>query len=122
MEQKVHFEFGNRRSEPVSLVFTTPPSLVNMQTELVSPSYTQLLPRTLEGIQQRLVGLPGTRITFGFTFSKELESATIAWDNGEVLPLETVGRFASINLLHDQPRKRPCKPRAFMASRWITHW
>ena len=76
-----------------------------MQTELVYPGYTGLLPRPMEGIQQRLLGLPGTRMTLGFTFSKDLESATITWDDGQELPLETVGRFASTNLIHNQTRQ-----------------
>ena len=86
-------------------MFTTPPTLVNMQTELIYPGYTGLLPRPLEGIQQRLLGLPGTRMTLGFTFSKDLESATITWDDGQELPLEDVGRFASTGLIHNQTRQ-----------------
>ncbi len=104
-DQRLYFQFGERKTEPIHLVFTTSPTLVNMQTELVYPGYTGLLPRPLEGIQQRLLGLPGTRMTLGFTFSKDLESATITWDDGQELPLETVGRFASTNLVHNQSRQ-----------------
>jgi hypothetical protein len=104
-EHRLYFRFGERQTEPIHLVFTTAPTLVNMQTELVYPGYTGLLPRPLEGIQQRLLGLPGTRMTLGFTFSKELESATITWPDGQELPLETVGRFASTNLVHNQTRQ-----------------
>ena len=101
----LHFEFGERRAPEVSLVFTALPILVNMQTELIYPSYTRMLPRTLEGIQQRILGLGGTRITLGFTFSKELESAILTWDDGEVLPLDLMGRFASISVLHSRDRR-----------------
>lgn len=99
------FEFGERQSKEVVLVFTTLPVLVNMQTELIYPTYTRMLPRSLEGVQQRLMGLPGTQITLGFTFSKELASATIDWDDGEDLPLDTLGRFATVSLLHHRQRR-----------------
>jgi hypothetical protein len=76
-----------------------------MQTELVYPSYTRLLPRSLESVQSRLLGLSGTRMTLGFTFSKDLESAVITWDDGQTLPLETVGRYATIGLMHNRARQ-----------------
>ena len=101
----VQFGFGSRQTKPIECIFTTAPSLVNMQTEIVPPNYTGQLPRSLEGVQQRLLGLPGTRMTLGFTFSKELESALITWDDGQKLPLETVGRFASVGLVHQQARQ-----------------
>jgi hypothetical protein len=106
-ELTVHFEFGQRESEPVVLVFTSPPSLVNMQTELIYPGYTRLLPRSLEGVQQRLVGLSGTRMVLGFTFSKELEEAAITWigEDAKPLVLETSGRFATVELLHQRVRQ-----------------
>lgn len=97
-------EFGERRTEAMTVVFTTMPALVNMQTELVYPTYTRQLPRTLEGVQPRILGLEGTRITLGFTFSKELESAQLAWDDGSTLPLDTVGRYASISMVHNRTR------------------
>jgi hypothetical protein len=101
---KLHFEFGERKTEGLDLIFTTRPSLANMQTELVYPSYTRMLPRTLEGIQQRLLALTGTRISLGFTLSKELESAVITWEDGEELPLEVLGRFATVSLMHSKAR------------------
>lgn len=104
-EYKLKFEFGDRETDSLAMIFTTPPTLVNMQTEVVPPSYTRLMPRTLEGIQQRLLGLPGTGMTLGFTFSKDIESAAITWDDGEVLPLEVLGRFASIGFQHNQERR-----------------
>jgi hypothetical protein len=104
-EYKLKFEFGERETDSLAMIFTTPPTLVNMETEIVPPGYTRLMPRTLEGIQQRLLGLPGTGMTLGFTFSKDLESATITWDDGEVLPLEVLGRFASIGFLHNRERR-----------------
>jgi hypothetical protein len=99
------FEFGTRRTAEIRLLFTARPVLVNMQTELIYPAYTRLLPRTLEGIQTRIVGLAGTRVTLGLTYSKTLESAVITWDDGETLPLEVVGRFASTSLLHTRDRR-----------------
>lgn len=103
-EHVIHFEFGDRRTPDMTLIFTLPPTLVNMQTELVYPLYTRLLPRSLEGVQSRLLGLPGTRMTLGFTFSKELASAELTWDDGQKLPLETTGRFATVSLLHTRER------------------
>ena len=107
-ELTVHFAFGDRQSEPLVMVFTTPPALVNMQTELISPAYTRLLPRSLDGVQQRLVGLPGTRMILGFTFSKDLDDASLTWlgEDGKPLSLETSGRFATIELLHGQRPRR----------------
>jgi hypothetical protein len=104
-EKVVRFQFGEQLTDDITLVFTTPPSLVNMQTELIYPTYTRLLPRSLEGVQQRLLGLPGTRMTLGFTFSKDLASAEIAWDDGQTLPLEVTGRFATVSLMHSKPRQ-----------------
>jgi len=100
----LRFEVGEHRSEDVTLIFTTPPALLNMQTELVYPAYTRQPPRSLEGVQQRLLALPGTRITLGFTFSKELESATITLD-GSPLSLEVVGRYATISLVQGKSRQ-----------------
>ena len=104
-EHRVHFEFGRRKSGEVRLVFADRPALENMQTELVYPPYTRMLPRTLEGMQERLFALAGTRITLGFTFSKALARASLTFDDGEELPLETVGRFASTAIVHSRPRR-----------------
>ena len=104
-EYRIHFEFRDRKTDEVHLIFTALPVLENMQTELVYPPYTRLLPRDLEGIQDRFVGLAGTRMTLGFTFSKELQSATLTWEDGEELPLDMVGRFASISLVHTRERR-----------------
>ncbi len=97
-EQVLTFEVGDKKSDNVTLTFAAPPALVNMQTELVYPPYTNLPPRPLENVQQRLLALPGTRITLGFTFSKELESATFTWDDKKEHTLEVVGRYATISL------------------------
>jgi hypothetical protein len=104
-EHVLFFEIGERKTDDVTLIFTTPPTLVNMQTELVYPAYTRLPPRSLESVQQRLLALSGTRITLGFTFSKELETAAITWDDGSNLPLEIVGRYATVSLLHTRARQ-----------------
>ena len=106
-EMVFHFEFGRRQSEDVTLVFTTPPALVNMQTELIYPAYTRVMPRSLEGVQQRLTGLPGTRMLLGFTFSKEIEGAELRWvgEDASPLRLETSGRFATVELLHQRQRR-----------------
>jgi hypothetical protein len=100
-----HFEFGQRRTPEVSIVFAAPPVLVNMQAELSYPVYTRLLPKTFEGVQERFMGLPGTRIRLDFTFSKELESATLTWEDSQTLPLEVVGRYASVVIAHTQARR-----------------
>ena len=104
-ERELYFEFGNRKTESIRLVFTTKPVLENMETELVYPSYTRILPRTVEGIQEKLLGLPGTKMTLGFSFSKELVRASFTWDNDEELPLEVVGRFAMTSLIHHRNRE-----------------
>ncbi|MFM8635415.1 MAG: hypothetical protein ACKOEX_11510 [Planctomycetia bacterium] len=102
---RARFAFGSRATDDRELIFTTPPGLVNMQTEIIAPSYTGQLPRTLEGVQQRLLGLPGTRLALGFTFNKDLESAEITWDDGQTLPLEVTGRFVTAGLVHTQARR-----------------
>ena len=104
-EHDLHFEFGNRRSDHILLIFSDAPVLENMQTELVYPSYTQILPKTLEGIQERLLGLPGTKMTLGFNFSKDLTKATFTWDDGELLPLDVAGRFATTSIIHSRDRR-----------------
>ena len=78
--------------------------LENMQSELMYPAYTRMLPKRLEGIQDRFFGLPNTKITLGFTFWKDLRSAIFTWDNGEDLPLDVTGRFASTTIVHSQTR------------------
>lgn len=106
-EMHLRFDLAGRRTEEITLVFTNPPTLVNMQTELVYPAYTRLLPRSLDGVQQRLLALAGTQITLGFTFSKELQEAVLIWEGEDAppLPLSVVGRYATVNLLHRLPRK-----------------
>lgn len=104
-EQSVRFEFGQRRSAPVQVVFADDPVLENMQSELVYPAYTRMLPKGLEGVQTRFYCLAGTRITLGFTFSKDLAGAALNWDDGTSLPLEVVGRFAHTTLIHSQTRR-----------------
>jgi hypothetical protein len=112
-EYTASFEFGNRRSDELAVIFSRLPLLVNMQTELVYPAYTRLLPRSLEGIQPRLVGLPGTRMVLGFTFSKELEEASLVWEGEDARPLrlETSGRFATVEYLHQRRRRATLKVR-----------
>jgi hypothetical protein len=104
-EVRLHFDVAGRRSDAITLIFTNPPVLVNMQTELVYPAYTRLLPRSLEGVQLRLLALAGTQITLGFTFSKDLQEARLVWDDESEMPLSVVGRYATVNLLHRLPRK-----------------
>ncbi|OPZ27640.1 MAG: hypothetical protein BWZ02_01570 [Lentisphaerae bacterium ADurb.BinA184] len=103
-EWRVRFEFAKRISETVEVVFANPPVLEDMQAELVYPPYTRMLPRTVEGVQTRLFGLPGTRMTIGLTFSKTLSVATLTFDDGGELALDVVGRFASTSLVHSQAR------------------
>jgi len=100
----LRFRFGERTSDHVLVVFASAPMLENMQSELMYPAYTRSLPKSLEGIQDRFFGLPNTKITLGFTFSKELRSAIFTWDNGEELPLDVTGRFASTTIVHSQTR------------------
>ena len=101
---RLRFQFGERESGEITLVFSNAPLLENMQSEIIYPSYTRMLPRSLEGIQDRFFGLPNTKITLGFTFSKDLKAAEFTWDNGEKLPLDVAGRFASTTIVHSQTR------------------
>ena len=100
--RRVVFEFGRRpvRTEPVAIVFPTSPVIENMQIELVPPAYTRQPPRELNGVQTRIAGLPGTRVSLGLTFSKRLAGAAIRFDDGgEDIPLEIAGRFATIQFV-----------------------
>jgi hypothetical protein len=102
-EHRLQFDFGRRRSEELAVIFALPPALVNAQTELIYPTYTRLLPKDLEGLQDRLTALAGTKITMGFTFTKSIEQAALTWDSGERVPLFVGGRFASLELIHTRP-------------------
>jgi hypothetical protein len=104
-EYEVRFRFGRRVTAPMHLVFTTPPVIENMQTELTFPAYTRMVPKELEGVVDRITALPGTRVSMGFTFSKPLASAALTYDDGERVPLDVAGRFASISFLHTQERR-----------------
>ncbi|HUW31141.1 MAG TPA: hypothetical protein VM223_05965 [Planctomycetota bacterium] len=100
----LRFRFGERTSQHVLVVFASAPMLDNMQSELMYPAYTRMLPKSLEGIQDHFFGLPNTKITLGFTFTKDLRSAIFTWDDGEELPLDVTGRFASTTIVHSQTR------------------
>jgi len=102
---RVHFEFGDRKTREVVLVFTNAPLLENMQSELIYPAYTRMLPKPLEGVQDHFYALPKTRIVLGFTFSKPLKSAWFEWDDGsDAQQLDVSGRFASTSILHSRNR------------------
>ncbi len=106
--RRVRFEFGRRatRTEPVEIVFTTRPVIENMQIELVPPLYTRQPPRELVGVQTRVAGLPGTRVSLGLTFSKNITRATIRFGVGEPdIPLDVVGRFAAIQFVINENRR-----------------
>ena len=100
----LHFEFGGRRSDDIVVIFADDPVLENMQTELVYPRYTRMLPRSLEGVQDRILALAGTEVRLGFTFSKELKRAAFAWDDGQQTALEVRGRYAYTQLTHKTAR------------------
>lgn len=101
----MHFRFGDRTSEGIQLTFSDYPVVENMQTELVYPAYTRMLPRSLEGVQSRLHALRNTKITLGFTFSKQLQRAKLVWEDGEELPLDVTGRYASTTFVHTRNRR-----------------
>ena len=104
-EYRVRFAFGTRATEEITLVFAAAPVIENMQTELVYPLYTRLVPKEMDGIQDHITALSGTRVSMGFAFSKELNWAVMTFDDGERMPLDVVGRFASISFLHTQERQ-----------------
>jgi len=104
-EVRMRFAFGNRLTEEMNLVFAAAPVIENMQVELVYPAYTRLVPKETEGIQDRITALAGTRVSLGFSFSKTLASAVLTFDDGERIPLDVVGRFASVSLVHSLERR-----------------
>jgi hypothetical protein len=99
-EYRVRFAFGKRMTEEMTVVFTTTPMMENMQVELVYPLYTRLVPKESEGIVDRVTALPGTRVNMGFVFSKGLKSAVLTFDDTTRIPLDVVGRFASLSFVH----------------------
>jgi hypothetical protein len=106
--RRVVYEFGRRtvRTRPVEVVFTTAPVLEDMQIDTVPPVYTRQPPRELIGVQTRIAGLPGTRVSLGLTFSKSLAAASIRFDpDPEEIPLDVVGRFATIQLVISDGRR-----------------
>lgn len=103
-EYRIRLAFGKRISEEMHLVFTATPLIENMQVELVYPLYTRLLPKESEGIQDRFTALAGTRVNLGFVFTKALEAAELTFDDDSRLPLDVVGRFASVSFVHSQER------------------
>jgi hypothetical protein len=107
-EYRIRFVFGKRITEETHLVFATAPVIENMQTDLVYPLYTRLVSKTIEGVQDRITALPGTRVSLGFTFSKPVNSAVLTFDDGgtkEIVPLDVMGRFASLSLMHTIERR-----------------
>lgn len=105
-ERRVQFHFGERTSGEIVLIFADLPILENMQTELIYPAYTRMLPRSLEGVQDHLYCLARTTITLGFTFSKDLKTAELVWDDRKAPEaLKVVGRFASTSFtMPNRPR------------------
>ena len=103
-EYRIRLAFGKRVSEEMHLVFTSAPLIENMQVELVYPLYTRLLPKESDGIQDRITALAGTRVNLGFVFTKPLEAAELTFDDASRLPLDVVGRFASVSFVHSQDR------------------
>jgi hypothetical protein len=104
-EYEVRFRFGRRVTEPMQLIFAMPPVIENMQTELTYPAYTRMVPKELDGLQDRVTALPGTRVSMGFTFSKPLSWAVLTFEDGERIPLDVAGRFASLSFMHAQERR-----------------
>jgi hypothetical protein len=103
-EYRIRFAFGKRTTDAMKLVFTTSPMIENMQVELVYPVYTRLVPKETEGIVDRITALAGTRVNLGFVFSKPLKSAVLTFDDKTRIPLDVVGRFASVSFVHSIER------------------
>jgi len=103
-EYRIRFAFGKRTTDAMKLVFTTSPMIENMQVELVYPVYTRLVPKETEGIVDRVTALAGTRVNLGFVFSKPLRSAVLTFDDKIRMPLDVVGRFASVSFVHSLER------------------
>ena len=106
--RRMVFEFGRRtvRTRPVELLFTTAPVIEDMQIDLVPPAYTRQPPRELSGVQTRIAGLPGTRVSLGLTFSKSLAAAGLRFDaDPEEIPLDIAGRFATIQFVISEGRR-----------------
>jgi hypothetical protein len=103
-EYRIRFVFGKRTTEEMNLVFTTTPMIESMQAELVYPLYTRLVPKEMEGILDRITALTGTRVNLGFVFSKPLRSAVLTFEDKTRMPLDVVGRFASVSFVHSIER------------------
>ena len=104
-EYRIRFAFGKRVTDEMKLVFTTAPMIENMQVELVYPLYTRLVPKETEGLVDRITALAGTRVNLGFVFNKALKSAVLTFDDKSRMPLDVVGRFASVSFVHVQERR-----------------
>jgi hypothetical protein len=104
-QYRIRFAFGNRITAPMQLTFTTSPMIENMQVELVYPLYTRLMPKEIEGVVDRITALGGTRVNLGYVFNKALKSAVLTFEDGTNsmrMPLDVVGRFASISFVHSR--------------------
>lgn len=103
-QYRIRFEFGNRVTESMLVTFTTAPMIENMQIELVYPLYTRLVPKEIEGVVDRVTALAGTRVNMGYVFNKPLKSAVLTFDDQTRMPLDVVGRFASVSFVHTRER------------------
>lgn len=107
-QYRIRFAFGNRVTEPMQVTFTTAPMIENMQVELVYPLYTRMVPKEIEGIVDHVTALGGTRVNLGYVFNKPLKSAELTFADGTNsmrMPLDVVGRFASVSFVHTGERK-----------------
>lgn len=48
--------------------------------------------------------MAGTRVNLGFVFTQPLKSAVLTFNDQTRMPLDVVGRFASVSFVHSQAR------------------
>jgi RNA polymerase sigma factor (sigma-70 family) len=103
--QQVSAEKNETKPEPMKPALTSAPMIENMQIELVYPLDTRKKPQEIKGIQDRITAMAGTRVNLGFVFTQPLKSAVLTFDDQTRMPLDVVGRFASVSFVHSQARR-----------------
>jgi RNA polymerase sigma factor (sigma-70 family) len=102
--QQVSAEKDETKPEPIKSAITSAPMIENMQIELVYPLETRKKPQEIKGIRDRITAMAGTRVNLGFVFTQPLKSAVLTFDDQTRMPLDVVGRFASVSFVHSQAR------------------
>lgn len=89
------FEIGRTRSQEYTIRVTGRPVIERMEYGFRYPSYTRISPKRFRGFLSTVRCLEGTLVMVSLASSKELESAVLIFDGGEICPMNVGGRFAS---------------------------